>query len=291
MTRAMAPRWPHGGLLRSAPAPTAAVSAGAVRATCALMRIEPAPADRKDGPEVQRRTEPAVVPEILSRKPRTAADTADADAGAGSAAAASAPAPAPESTGGEVERRALAGDRDAWSALIARHNRKVVVALLARGVAIEQAKDLAQETWLRLIESQRAGRLSSLSLPGLAIVQAGYLLRNAQRAEGTRGPAALRDADIDADCDGAASPDPEPLAEERVLQRDRVQRVAGALATCPPSARRVFEFVYDHPELSYPEVAARFGLSTQRVKQTVCEVRKRLRAALVETDRDRDEEA
>lgn len=289
MTRAMAPRWPHGGLLRSAPAPTAAVSAGAVRATCALMRIEPAPADRTDGPEVQRRTEPAVVPEIPSRKPRTAADAdaadADADAGAGSAAAASAPA------GGEVERRALAGDRDAWSALIARHNRKVVVALLARGVAIEQAKDLAQETWLRLIESQRAGRLSSLSLPGLAIVQAGYLLRNAQRAEGARGTAALRDADADADCDGAASPDPEPLAEERVLQRDRVQRVAGALATCPPSARRVFEFVYDHPELSYPEVAARFGLSTQRVKQTVCEVRKRLRAALGEMDRDRDEEA
>ncbi|MFO0577327.1 MAG: sigma-70 family RNA polymerase sigma factor [Polyangia bacterium] len=226
---------------------------------------------------------------MTSRKPRLNDEAAEADAGAGSAAAAGALAPA----GGEVERRALAGDRDAWSALIARHDRKVVVALLARGVAIEQAKDLAQETWLRLIESQRAGRLSSLSLPGLAIVQAGYLLRNAQRAEGARGTTALfaGSADEDADRDGAAPPDPQPLAEERVLQRDRVQRVAGALATCPPSARRVFEFVYDHPELSYPEVAARFGLSTQRVKQTVCEVRKRLRAALVETDRDRDEEA
>ena len=244
------------------------------------------PADEEDGPERTRRTEPAGVPEMTSRKPQTI-DEADADAGAGPAASA-----LPATTaGGEVERRALAGDRDAWSVLIARHDRKVVVALLARGVAIEQAKDLAQETWLRLIESQRAGRLSSLSLPGLAIVQAGYLLRNAQRKEGVRGTTALVDRSADADRDGAASPDPEPLAEERVLQRDRVQRVAAALALCPPSARRVFEFVYDHPELSYPEVAARFGLSTQRVKQTVCEVRKRLRAALGETDQDRDEEA
>lgn len=193
------------------------------------------------------------------------------------------PTPAPS---GELERRALDGDAAAWSSLIAQHNRKVVVALLARGAPIEQAKDLAQETWLRLIESQRAGRLSSLSLPGLAIVQAGYLLHNAQREKRHVASAqAPREEGGDGEGRGAAaSPDPAPLAEELVLHRDRVERVASALSTCPPSARRVFEFVYDHPELPYTDVAARFGLSTQRIKQTVCEVRKRLRAALLDEE-------
>lgn len=187
---------------------------------------------------------------------------------------------------GETERRALDGDASAWSALIAQHNRKVVVALLARGAPIEQAKDLAQETWLRLIESQRAGRLSALSLPGLAIVQAGYLLHNAQR-EKRHVTSAQEPRDEGGDGEGwsgPASTDPAPLPEELVLHRDRVERVASALSACPPSARRVFEFVYDHPELPYTDVAARFGLSTQRIKQTVCEVRKRLRAALLDEE-------
>jgi RNA polymerase sigma-70 factor (ECF subfamily) len=46
----------------------------------------------------------------------------------------------------------------------------------------------------------------------------------------------------------------------------------------------VFELVYDHPELGYAEVAAQVGLSVQRVKQIVFEVRKRLRGALAEGD-------
>ena len=58
--------------------------------------------------------------------------------------------------------------------------------------------------------------------------------------------------------------------------------MARALEQCPARARRVFEAVYQNPELSYEELAARLGLSAQRVKQTVCEVRKRLRAVLAE---------
>jgi RNA polymerase sigma-70 factor (ECF subfamily) len=58
--------------------------------------------------------------------------------------------------------------------------------------------------------------------------------------------------------------------------------VAAALKRCAPGARRVFEFVYEHPELSYTEVAGHLRLSSQRVKQIVCEVRKQLRAALEE---------
>src|SRR5689334_10042253 len=49
-----------------------------------------------------------------------------------------------------LSRRALAGDRAAWDALVARHHRRVVVSLLARGVRVDRAHELAQETWARL---------------------------------------------------------------------------------------------------------------------------------------------
>lgn len=170
-------------------------------------------------------------------------------------------------------RGALDGDCAAWSLLIARHNQRVVVSLLARGVPLDRAKDLAQETWMRLIESQRRGRLLSLSLPGLAIVQAGFLLANARRHDdGCRGRVHAID-EPPCSC---------PAPDEQLIKKQELHRVTAALADLSPSARRVFQFVYEHPELSYAEAALQLQLSTQRVKQTVCEVRKRLRAALLD---------
>jgi RNA polymerase sigma factor (sigma-70 family) len=173
--------------------------------------------------------------------------------------------------GSDVERAALSGDSAAWAVLIARHQHKVLVTILARGIALDRARELTQETWLRLMEQQRAGRLAALSLPGLAIVQAGYLASNERRRDGGVVVAGLE-----------AEPACRPTAEEAVIGRERLARVERELSECPAGARRVFELVYDHPELGYAEVAARVGLSVQRVKQIVFEVRRRLRSALGE---------
>jgi RNA polymerase sigma factor (sigma-70 family) len=174
----------------------------------------------------------------------------------------------------DTEAAALAGDAAAWATLIERHGHRVLVALLARGVPIERAKEIVQETWLRLMERQRDGRLSELTLPGLAIVQAGFLAANERRRDGHAATALVL----------AALPVPEggPSAEDAVVSRQRLDRVAAALAACPAGARRVFELCYDNPDLGYAEIARRVGLSVQRVKQTVFEVRQRLRAALDE---------
>ena len=172
--------------------------------------------------------------------------------------------------GADTIGAALAGDPDAWAALIGRHSHKVMVALLARGVPLERARELTQDTWLRLMERQRSGRLTELSLPGLAIVQAGFLAANERRRHRHLPETAA----------------PEPVTgrtgEDEVIGKERLGRMARALDACPPGARRVFELVYDQPDLGYAEVAARVGLSVQRVKQIVFEVRKRLRAALEE---------
>jgi RNA polymerase sigma factor (sigma-70 family) len=172
---------------------------------------------------------------------------------------------------GDLVRAALAGEDQGWARLIERHSHRVLVSLLARGVAIERAHELVQETWLRLIEANRAGRLETLALPGLAIVQARFLAANDRR----QAPAPERLA--------LAPPQGAPATgEDLAIERQKLDRVAAALERCAPGARRVFEFVYEHPELSYGEVAAHMKLSSQRVKQIVCEVRKQLRAALEE---------
>jgi len=81
----------------------------------------------------------------------------------------------------EIAARALEGQSSAWDEIVRRHSHRVLLALLARGVPWDAAHDLVQEVWLRLVRQQRAGRLQSLALPGLAIAQAGWLAREEGR--------------------------------------------------------------------------------------------------------------
>jgi RNA polymerase sigma factor (sigma-70 family) len=175
--------------------------------------------------------------------------------------------------------QALAGDRDAWGALIARHDHKVVVALLARGVALAQARELAHQAWIRLIAQQRAGRLDRLELPGLAIRQASFLALDAarRRAAGTRG-------ETTADADAVAGP--EASIEDRLIGREQLARAEAELARCSPQARKLFALLYGNPGMRHAEAARRLGLSVQRVRQTLCEVRARLRVAIEQESPD-----
>jgi RNA polymerase sigma factor (sigma-70 family) len=168
--------------------------------------------------------------------------------------------------------RALCGDMVAWNALIARYNHRVVVALLARGVSIERAKDVAQDAWLRLIEQQRAGNLRELKLPALAVTQAIFLSIDAARRDGRER------ATLDDEAEGVV--DPCPPADLRMMSEERFAIAEKVLSQCGPNARRVFELAYGGEGLSHADVAERVGLSTQRVRQIVCEVRKLLRSAI-----------
>jgi RNA polymerase sigma factor (sigma-70 family) len=185
------------------------------------------------------------------------------------------PSPADERT---LCARALGGDVGAWNALIAKHGHRIVVSLLARGVRIDRAKDIAQEAWIRLIEQQRAGRLSHLQLPGLAIAQAAFLSLEAARRDGSRG----EPLPLDGDAGRIATDlvDPAADAETRLLTSERVERAEQVLATFAPNARDVFRLTYGGEGLSHADVAKKVGLSLQRVRQILCEVRKELRAAL-----------
>lgn len=182
----------------------------------------------------------------------------------------------------ELSQRALTGDRRAWDALISRHHRRVVVSLLAKGVRVDRAHELAQETWTRLIQQQQRGLLTELRLPNLAITQASFLAAD----EARRSRRESISGNVEELPERQHPVDPSVSAERRLLSEEQLAKAHEALAGCSQSARNVFLLACDGQELPHAEVAARVGLSVQRVRQILCEVRKRLRTALEEESHD-----
>jgi RNA polymerase sigma factor (sigma-70 family) len=182
----------------------------------------------------------------------------------------------------EIAARALEGQSSAWDEIVRRHSHRVLLVLLARGVPWDAAHDLVQEVWLRLVRQQRAGHLKALALPGLAIAQAGWLAREEGRTRRRHenimsGRAAEVTVD---DVDHHPGADP----EEQAIRRERLDRIRAELEVCPPRARQIFLAVYGPEGRSHAEAARDLGLSVQRVRQAVCEVRARVRTALTDTE-------
>jgi len=179
-----------------------------------------------------------------------------------------------------VAALALEGHSTAWDEIVRRHSHRVRLALLARGVPLEAAQDLVQEVWLRLIRQQRAGRLQSLTLPGLAVAQAGWLAREEGRTKSRREAilSSTSNTHDDVDDDPGANP------EERAIRRERLDRIRKVLDGSPARARQIFLAVYGPEGRGHAEVARDLGISVQRVRQTLCEVRARVRIALAESE-------
>lgn len=162
---------------------------------------------------------------------------------------------------------------EAWDKIISESEQRVLLSLLARGVRLDRAREICHETWARLYEQYSLGRLDRLALPGIAIVQAGFIAaQDGRRAN----PVPLR-----------ARLEPHfPSPEEQIASRELLERAARALERCSPRAQEIFQVVYNNPETPHAELARRLGLSLQRLRQTLCEVRARIRRALAEDSHD-----
>jgi len=164
-------------------------------------------------------------------------------------------------------------DRAAWHHLVVRHGRAVWLSIVALGVAPDLARELAQATWLRLFEQVERGAIPEVRMPGLALAQARFLALDELRRQ-RAGLQRLADvAELD------AVPDPAD-AEAELIVRERFDRALAALRGCSPMEQRIFHLVYDDFERPHAAIAAEVDLSTQRVRQILCAVRARLRAAL-----------
>ena len=162
---------------------------------------------------------------------------------------------------------------DLWDDAVRRHDRRVYLSVLALGLMPERAREITQAAWTRLIEQHQRGALDEIELPGLAIRQARFLAFNELSRNRTESRVL------------AAVPDPPaaPDTERVVGSRQEIERVLTALATCSPTARKVFRLVYATPGGTASRAAKEVGLSLQRVRQILCETRRHIRRALEET--------
>ena len=158
-----------------------------------------------------------------------------------------------------------------WEALIARHDHVVVLALLSRGLRLHEARDLAHDAWSRLFEQWTAGKLERMELPGLAIRQALFLASDFLRQR--RRPNVPWDV-------APEVVDPHARQDARLESRQLLRQTEVAASELSPRAQRVFATVMENPGTPQAELAARLGLSLQRLRQSLCEVRARLKAAI-----------
>ena len=159
-----------------------------------------------------------------------------------------------------------------WEGLIAKHDHAVVLALLSKGLRIHEARELSHDAWSRLFEQRRAGKLPTMELPGLAIRQALFLAADFLRARRRLGQGLETVELVDPHCG----------PEVRVQLRQLLKRTEAAAGKLSPRAQTVFATVMTHPETPQTELAGRLGISLQRLRQSLCEVRARLKAAMEE---------
>jgi RNA polymerase sigma-70 factor (ECF subfamily) len=178
---------------------------------------------------------------------------------------------APGATERAAEAEDLARTPVDWDALMKRHGRRVVVSLIGQGIPVDRANDLAQDAWLKIIAQYRAGRLPELKMPGLVIAQATYLARDDRRRTQRRGTV---------ETTGAAEAADTRVLERRVAARQELRRVLEIVASSYPNARRVFTLAYGSKAKTAPEIADELGISCQRVRQILCELRRQMRDEL-----------
>ncbi|MDB4959783.1 MAG: hypothetical protein JWO36_7352 [Myxococcales bacterium] len=161
-------------------------------------------------------------------------------------------------------------EADVWGEAVRLHDRRVYLSVLALGLAPDRAREVAQMTWTRLMEQHAKGALKELDFPGLAIRQARFLALNSHQRERVemRVLAAVPEAS------------PQPDVDHVVASRQELDRVLSALATCSPTAKKIFQLVYATPDGSATKAAHEVGLSLQRVRQILCETRNHIRRAM-----------
>lgn len=115
-------------------------------------------------------------------------------------------------------------DAELWGERVRAHDHTVVVSLLALGLRPDRAREIAQATWLRLIEQDAAGALGTIELPGLAIRQARFLALDAIRRDAADRRRLADALEVDPASDEAI--------ERRLAGRQELAHVRQVLARC-----------------------------------------------------------
>ena len=168
--------------------------------------------------------------------------------------------------------RAAGGDHRAWEQLVAKYAKLIWALTRQFRLADSDARDVAQATWLRLLEN--IGRIEHPD-------RIGSWLATTARRECLRKIAAGRRAVL-VDDDGAFDAVTAflPGADERILAVERAQEVRKALSCLPWRWRRMIELLMADPPISYAEISSQLGLPIGSIGPTRSRCLERLRGVL-----------
>jgi RNA polymerase sigma factor (sigma-70 family) len=168
--------------------------------------------------------------------------------------------------------RAAEGDRHAWERLVDQYARLIWSITGEFRLVESDAADVAQTTWLRLLE-----HIDRIQYPD----RIGSWLAATARNECLRNLAAHKRVVLghdDTDLDGAVAHEPE--IDARLLADERAEVVRDALARLPRRWQRLLEMLMADPPASYAEISDQLGLPIGSIGPTRGRCLARLRVLL-----------
>ncbi len=169
-------------------------------------------------------------------------------------------------------RRAAEGDRDAWEGLVDQYARLIWSITVDFKLTDSDASDVAQTTWLRLLQ-----HIDRIEHPD----RVGSWLAATARNECLRSLAARKRVVLghdDVELDSAVAHEPE--IDERLLADERDQVVRDALSRLPRRWQRLLEMLMADPPVPYADISDELGLPVGSIGPTRGRCLARLRVLL-----------
>jgi RNA polymerase sigma factor (sigma-70 family) len=168
--------------------------------------------------------------------------------------------------------RAADGDRQAWERLVDQYARLIWSITGEFRLAESDAADVAQTTWLRLLE-----HIHRIQYPD----RVGSWLAATARNECLRSIAAHKRVVLghdDGDLDNAAALEPD--VDARLIADERAQVVQDAMSSLPRRWQRLLELLMADPPVSYAEISDQLDLPIGSIGPTRGRCLARLRVQL-----------
>ncbi|MCU1536558.1 MAG: hypothetical protein JWP82_909 [Humibacillus sp.] len=181
----------------------------------------------------------------------------------------------PPSSTTELVELARAGHQPAWDELMRRYGRLVYSIARRHRLSGAECDDVAQATWLRLVQS-----IGSIRDPERCGDWLASVARNESLRVITRERRAQPMADPFESLDAPSHSDPAGNPAQVAESNDEMRQVSAALATLRPSEQELLRLVLRDPQPTYAEINAATGIPVASIGPTRTRCLRRLRAAL-----------